>query len=127
MSQYTLRVRSRFEAAHHLTSYQGAPEPVHGHSWEVEVTLEATHLDKEGMAFDFVRIRSELDELSRRFDHRHINEVPPFDIQSPTTERLAKWFFEELQSRLPEAGLTSATVWEGPHCSATYAATLPSQ
>ncbi|MFP3940407.1 MAG: 6-carboxytetrahydropterin synthase, partial [Thermoanaerobaculia bacterium] len=30
---YLLRVRHRFEAAHHLTSYKGSPEPVHGHSW----------------------------------------------------------------------------------------------
>ena len=28
MATYTLRVRERFEAAHHLRSYRGEPEPV---------------------------------------------------------------------------------------------------
>lgn len=117
---YLLRVREGFEAAHHLTSYKGSPEPVHGHSWTVEAALEAADLDSEGMGFDFVEVRRALRELAVRFDHRHVNEVPPFDRTSPTTERLALWFFEELAARLPEARLAEVTVWEGPGCSATY-------
>lgn len=120
---YLLRVREGFEAAHHLTSYKGSPEPVHGHSWTVEAALEAAELDEEGMGFDFVEVRGALRELAARFDHRHVNEVPPFDATSPTTERLARWFFERLAERLSGAGparLTEVTVWEGPACSATY-------
>ncbi|MCB1032886.1 MAG: 6-carboxytetrahydropterin synthase [Acidobacteria bacterium] len=120
MSTYTLRVESRFEAAHHLTSYRGEREPIHGHSWRVEVRLEAEELDEEGMAFDFVEIKRNLSELAERFHHRHINEVAPFDRLSPTTERLARWFFEELQGRLPAAPVTEVRVWEGPDCSAAY-------
>ncbi len=121
MSQYTLRVRCRFEAAHHLTSYRGKPEPVHGHSWKVEAALHAPELDAEGMAFDFVEVKSTLEELSERFQHRHINTVPPFDTESPTTERIAKWFYQELAIRLAGANLLEVTVWEGRDCSATYA------
>lgn len=117
---YLLRVRDTFEAAHHLTSYRGAPEPVHGHTWTVEAQLEAAELDDEGMGFDFVEVRDALRELASRFDHRHVNTVPPFDRTSPTTERIARWFFEELSGRLPGAGLAEVTVWEGPACSATY-------
>ncbi len=117
---YLLRVRTRFEAAHHLTSYRGTPEPVHGHSWQVEALLEAEELDDEGMGFDFVAARRSLADLAGRFDHRDINTVAPFDRTSPTTERLAAWFFDELARRLPAAGLREVTVWEGPDCSATY-------
>lgn len=117
---YTLRVSARFEAAHHLTSYKGAPEPVHGHSWRVEAILEAPALDGEGMAWDFVEIQAALRELAGRLDHRDVNTIPPFDRVSPTTERIAGWFFEELARRLPRAPLTAVTVWEGPDCSATY-------
>lgn len=117
---YLLRVREGFEAAHHLTSYKGRPEPVHGHSWTVEAALAADELDDEGMAFDFVEVRDALRRLAARFDHRHVNEVPPFDAVSPTTERLARWFHDELAAALPEAGLVEVTVWEGPACSATY-------
>jgi 6-pyruvoyltetrahydropterin/6-carboxytetrahydropterin synthase len=117
---FQLRVRAGFEAAHHLTSYRGAPEPVHGHSWQVEAVLEADRLDDEGMAFDFVAVRRALLDLAGLFDHRHINTVPPFDTVSPTTERIAVWFHERLREQLPAAPLVEVTVWEGPYCSASY-------
>jgi 6-pyruvoyltetrahydropterin/6-carboxytetrahydropterin synthase len=119
---YLLRVRARFEAAHHLTSYRGAAEPVHGHSWRVEAVLAAGDLDGEGMAADFVAVQTALREVAAGLDHRDINGIPPFDRLSPTTERIAAWFFARLQERLPEAPATLAevTVWEGPDCSATY-------
>jgi 6-pyruvoyltetrahydropterin/6-carboxytetrahydropterin synthase len=120
MPSYLLRVRSRFEAAHHLTAYQGGVEPVHGHSWQVEAVLETGELDAEGMAFDFVAVKRALDELASRLDHRDINTVPPFDRLSPTTERIAAWFFAGLAERLAGAPLTALTVWEGPDCSATF-------
>ena len=117
---YLLRVTARFEAAHHLTSYKGSPEPSHGHSWRVEAALAAPDLDAEGMAFDFVEVRAALRGLAARLDHRDVNTVPPFDRVSPTTERIAAWFFEGLAARLPAAPLLEVTVWEGPDCSATY-------
>lgn len=117
---YLLRVSVRFEAAHHLTSYKGAPEPVHGHSWRVEAALAAPALGAEGMAYDFVEVQGALRELAARLDHRDINTVPPFDRTSPTTERIAAWFFASLAERLPGAPLAEVTVWEGPDCSATY-------
>ncbi len=58
MPSYLLRVRAGFEAAHHLTSYKGAAEPGHGHSWRVEAALAARELDAEGMAFDFVEVQA---------------------------------------------------------------------
>jgi 6-pyruvoyltetrahydropterin/6-carboxytetrahydropterin synthase len=117
---YVLRVTARFEAAHHLTSYKGSPEPSHGHSWRVEVALAAASLDAEGMAFDFVEVQAALRELAARLDHRDVNTLPPFDQVSPTTERIAAWFFDGLSDRLPAAPLLEVTVWEGPDCSATY-------
>ena len=117
---YLLRVTARFEAAHHLTSYKGAAEPVHGHSWQVEAVLETGGLDGEGMAYDFVEVKRALRGLAARLDHRHVNTVPPFDAVSPTTERIAAWFFDELRRELPAAPLAEVTVWEGPDCSATY-------
>jgi 6-pyruvoyltetrahydropterin/6-carboxytetrahydropterin synthase len=113
-------VRARFDAAHHLTSYRGAPEAVHGHSWQVEVALGRAALDDEGMAYDFVAVQRALAELVASLDHRDINTVPPFDRLSPTTERLAAWLFGELSRRLPDAPLVELTVWEGPDCAATF-------
>jgi 6-pyruvoyltetrahydropterin/6-carboxytetrahydropterin synthase len=117
---YTLRVIARFEAAHHLISYRGAPEPSHGHSWRVEAVLETAELGAEGMAWDFVEVQGALRGLAARLDHRDINTVPPFDRESPTTERIAAWFFDGLKAGLPAVPLAEITLWEGPDCSATF-------
>ena len=120
MPTYTLRVTAGFEAAHHLTSYQGAPEAVHGHSWKVEVALSTGTLDGEGMAYDFVAVRTALLSLTALLDHQDLNTIVPFDQVSPTTERIAAWFFDQMQERLPGAPLLEVTLWEGPNCSAAY-------
>lgn len=123
MPRYVLEVAARFEAAHHLTSYRGRPEPVHGHSWRVVARLATDALDEEGIGFDFVAVRTALGGLAARFDHGDINAVPPFDRRSPTTEHLAEWFFEELRRELGAAApLEAVTVFEGPDASATYLA-----
>jgi len=120
VGRYRLEVQATFEAAHHLLAYRGGAEPVHGHSWRVAVEIVAAKLDAEGLAFDFVAARSALLDLVALFDHRDINTVQPFDKVSPTTELLATWFCERMRERLPGARVRSATVWEGPHCNATY-------
>ena len=120
MSIYTLRVTERFEAAHHLRSYHGLPEPVHGHSWRVEVKLTTDELDSEGMAVDFLEVRRQLAQLTSRFHHNDINSVPHFDNLNPTTEHIARWFHERLTSALPDVHVEEVTLWEGPDCSASY-------
>jgi 6-pyruvoyltetrahydropterin/6-carboxytetrahydropterin synthase len=119
---FVVRVRARCEAAHHLTSYRGTVEPVHGHSWQVEAALVAAGLDEEGMATDFVAAQAALRQLAALLDHRDLNGVPPFDRMSPTAERVAVWFFDHLARDLAggPAALVEVTVWEAPDCSATY-------
>ena len=59
------------------------------------------------------------------FDHRYINELPPFNAAvNPTAENLARIIFERLAVR-PEVTATAAylaalTVWETPKSSVTY-------
>lgn len=122
MGRYRVEIQAAFEAAHHLRAYRGGVEQAHGHSWRVVVEIVAAELDAEGMAFDFVAARRALLDLVALFDHRDINTVPPFDSLSPTTEHLATWFCERMRERLPAARVRSATVWEGPNCSATFIA-----
>lgn len=121
MPRWTLEVAAAFEAAHRLHSWRGAPEPAHGHSWRVVARLETAELGGEGMAYDFVAVREALAAVTARLDHRDVNSVPPFDRESPTTERIARWFYEELAALLPDAPLAAVTVFEGPGASATYA------
>jgi 6-pyruvoyltetrahydropterin/6-carboxytetrahydropterin synthase len=129
MPTYELVVRARFEAAHHLTAYRGAPEAVHGHSWLVEARIASPDVGPEDYAVDFVEIKTRLDALVARFHHGDINATAPFDRTSPTTERLAEWFHRELAAWLashrsdggsPRARVVAVTVWEGPDCAATF-------
>jgi 6-pyruvoyltetrahydropterin/6-carboxytetrahydropterin synthase len=122
MARWILEVAGGFEAAHRLHSWRGAPETTHGHSWRVLARLESDRLDDEGMAFDFVAVRDALAGITARLDHCDLNSVPPFDSESPTTERIARWLFDELRRALPEAPLAAVTLFEGPNCSATYVA-----
>jgi 6-pyruvoyltetrahydropterin/6-carboxytetrahydropterin synthase len=119
--RWTLEVAATFEAAHRLYLWRGAPEPTHGHSWRVVARLATAELDAEGMAYDFVAVRDALASLVARVDHRDLNAVAPFDRESPTTERIARWFYEQLASELVGAPLSAVTVFEGANCSATYA------
>lgn len=119
MPTYEICVESRFEAAHHLTSYRGAPEPVHGHSWRVEVHLICSELTDEGFGVDFVEIKQALDQLVAAFDHGDINSVPPFDEISPTAEHLARWIYDEMSRKLNRP-IDGVNVQEAPGCSVMY-------
>jgi 6-pyruvoyltetrahydropterin/6-carboxytetrahydropterin synthase len=119
MPVYLVRARARFEAAHHLRSYRGGPESAHGHSWEVEAVLRTERLDAEGMAFDFVELRSALRAVVSQFDHRDLNAIEPFDTLTPSTENVARVVFSQLAAALPGAPLAEVTVWEGPDCAIT--------
>jgi 6-pyruvoyltetrahydropterin/6-carboxytetrahydropterin synthase len=121
MKNYTVRVEATFEAAHNLREYHGKPEPLHGHSWKVEVFAKRKGLDHEGMAIDFIELKDTLDPLIKPFKHSYINEVPPFDKINPSTENIASWIYDELSKKLKNhpCQIEKVTVWEGPNYSAT--------
>lgn len=120
---YTIKVESRFEAAHNLREYYGVPENIHGHSWRVEARVECPKLDHEDISVDYVKVEKALHELTAKFDHNYINNIPPFDKINPTSENIAKWFFDGL-NRTDLIGNTAflkeVTLWEGPFNTLTY-------
>lgn len=122
MSQYRVHVEAFFEAAHNLRSYKGEPEPLHGHSWKVDVEVLAPKLDDEGMGIDFVDLYEVLNAMAENLNYKYINDVPPFTDLAPSAENIARWFFEGLTPVAEAAGccLAEVTVWEGRHSSATY-------
>ena len=120
--QFIIRVEARFEAAHNLRLYKGAPEPLHGHSWKVEAKFKCQKLDHEDIGIDYVHVEKAIRELAQKFDHRYINEVAPFDKLNPTSENIARWFFEELNNPKvrQNAVLSEVIVWEGPEAFVSY-------
>jgi 6-pyruvoyltetrahydropterin/6-carboxytetrahydropterin synthase len=83
--------------------------------------LQAARLDKIGMAMDFKEARALLAQVVDGFDHRNLNELPPFAKDNPTTENVSRVIFRELSKLLPQ-GITvkSITTWESERCGATY-------
>jgi len=106
---YRVAIETRFEAAHRLRTLFGRgsaeepAEPLHGHGWRVRAVIETDGLDADGIAVEFFGARAALEQIAARFDHRVINEVPPFDRRNPTAENLARCFLEELSSELGRA------------------------
>jgi len=114
---YTLRVKTHFDAAHRLTSYDGKCNREHGHRWEVEVALAGKTLQPGNMLIDFGEVKSDLNNfIDIYLDHHQLNLSLSED--DPTAEFLAKWIYDKMKPVCQ--GLVSVRVWESPDCSVEY-------
>lgn len=120
---YTVKVQLEFSAAHTIRGYDGICSRPHGHNWKVVVQAATETLDDLGMSIDFFALQKATQEIIDVYDHRDMNEIPPFDILNPTSENIAKFFYDELTKKLPEpVRIDSVTIFETDAYSATYAA-----
>src|SRR5687767_5266660 len=101
--RFTVFKETDFAAAHFLREYHGKCENLHGHNYRVRVYAGADELDGEGMVVDFVLLKRALLEVVNRFDHRNINDVPPFDTLNTTSEHLAQYIAEEVARAVDDA------------------------
>lgn len=108
---FEIYVREEFDAAHFLPKHEGKCAQMHGHTWNIELTVRSETLEND-MVVDFADIKSALSEVLP--DHTLLNDLLP----DPTAERLAEYFYGELKKRIP--GLTKVVVWESPRTGAAY-------
>ena len=98
---------------------------MHGHTWTVRAFWEFASLDEHGMGANFRDLKDTLRrEVHDRFDHRHLNDIAPFDRVPPTAENLAREVFTLLREKHhpgPRGTLARVEVWEGPEACAAYA------
>lgn len=108
-----------FSAAHQLVLYDGSLEPLHGHNWQVRVTVSAKKLDKIGVVMDFHDLEARLDALIGPLHNNHLNQAEPFQKRNPSAENIALYFAENL--KLPKKiALVSVEVWETATNSAVW-------
>jgi 6-pyruvoyltetrahydropterin/6-carboxytetrahydropterin synthase len=93
-----------FEAMHYLTFHDGKCRRPHGHSYQVTIRLSGTKLETQGpkknMLTDFSCISHICQNLKEKYlDHYCLNETLQTD--SPTSEFIAKWIYEQLKPQLP--------------------------
>ncbi len=119
---FEVAVEQTFAAAHFLRNYKGKCENLHGHNYRVQLVMQGQTLDEAGMLMDFTDMKRELKRVSEYLDHRHLNELPPFDVVNPSAENIAKFFCDELRKSLPDsrARIKEVNVWETDRQYATY-------
>lgn len=97
---------------------------MHGHTWTVRAFWSFTSLDEHGMGVNFRDLKDVLRrEVHDRYDHRHLNDLPPFDRVPPTAENLSREVFGLLREHFnagPRGRLVKVEVWEGPEACAAY-------
>ncbi len=117
---YEVSGRKHFDAAHYLRGYGGKCEGMHGHRFEVVVSVQADVLNDIGIAFDFAEIKKHLGEVLKQFDHVCLNDVPPFDSINPSSENIAKTIYDALVGQLTGVAISRVEVWESPESRAAY-------
>ena len=115
---FEVKIETSFSAAHHLLNYKGNCENQHGHNWKVEVFVRGETLDKSNILVDFKVLKQEVNEIMELLDHKDINELEEFKGESPSSEFIAKFIFEQVRDVFPT--VSKVSVWETPTSCASY-------
>jgi 6-pyruvoyltetrahydropterin/6-carboxytetrahydropterin synthase len=105
-----------FDAAHDLPDYPGKCRKLHGHTYRLQVTVEAPIHPKTGIACDFQDISNAVrKQVIEVLDHTYLNET----IETSTAENVVLWMWRRIQPAL-DARLVELTLWETPTSWVTY-------
>ncbi|MDC1386077.1 6-carboxytetrahydropterin synthase QueD [Candidatus Thioglobus sp.] len=119
---FALKIVTDFASAHSLRDYPGDCARLHGHNWQVEVSVCSQVLDDSGIAIDFREIKKQTKLVVKRLDHQYLNEIKPFDVLNPTAENIAKYFFDEIALLISnkDVKVKEVMIWETPRSAVTY-------
>jgi 6-pyruvoyltetrahydropterin/6-carboxytetrahydropterin synthase len=102
---YTISKEFAFSASHQL---DGLPEDhqcsrLHGHNYVIKVLLGSRRTDEVGFIVDYGELSFIKDFLDQVWDHRHLNDVAPFNEGvNPTAENMASVLLNLVAYRLIE-------------------------
>lgn len=91
----------KFDAAHYLPGYKGRCKNLHGHTWVVEITVDAPVSAITGMVIDFNALTAMVEGVIEKFDHSLVNKVVP----NPTCENLVNYFIDALRDSFSDLGI----------------------
>ena len=121
---FQVSVEETFSAGHALRGYKGKCENPHGHNYRVRITVEGPEVDSIGLLVDFLHLKAAIRDVIHVLDHQYLNDLEPFRTVNPSTENMAKYFYDETARKLTQmpagARVTDITVWETDTSVARY-------
>ncbi len=108
----------KFETAHRISNYNGPCRNIHGHSYQLQVSISRSILRDNDMVMDFKDLKKIVKEHVISFlDHvlilkRNKENIQRFDHEEgpilwmdyePTAERILEWIKEKLVQYLPQS------------------------
>jgi len=119
---YELKVQTHFAAAHQLRMVADKCENLHGHNWKIEVYVQGDKLNEAGILMDFGEIKHHVADIMAVLDHKFLNELDIFPDGNPSSESIARYVADTLQTKIDDPAITVArvTAWESDNASATY-------
>ncbi|CAN5479319.1 6-carboxytetrahydropterin synthase QueD [soil metagenome] len=116
---YEISTTRTFSAAHQLRMYDGSLEPLHGHNWQIRVTVGRDELDTIGVVMDFHELQRLVNEIVDPMHNVNLNDLPAFQSINPSAENVALVVGRGLRVDV-DARLISVEVWETADCKAVY-------
>jgi len=123
---FELKVKTRFAGAHQLTMVGEKCENLHGHNWHIEVCVKGDKLNSAGVLVDFGDIKKAVKEVVKGdLDHKFLNDLEMFDNMQPTSERIAVYIAQKVQTILKQEKtrgirVSKVMAWESDDACATY-------
>ena len=117
---FEVKVRDHIASAHILHGYDGPCGRLHGHTWNVEVTIAGDQLNKVGLLADFKVLKAKLKDVLAPLDHVNLNDLPAFAGSNPSTENLAKHIHTQFARAAAPLKLKQVRVWESDTASVIY-------
>ena len=115
---FELKAQMYFAAAHHLLNYEGECENQHGHNWLVEAYVKGETLDRSNILVDYKVLKKELKAVLDLLDHKDLNDLSYFEGESPSSEMISMFIYNQLKERIPL--VSKISVWETPTSCASY-------
>ncbi len=88
----------KFDSAHYLPSHDGKCANLHGHTYELHITVcgkLSEHGPEKGMIMDFGHLKNVVNnEIISKLDHKNLNEL----FENPTAEVMCDWIYCQLNS-----------------------------
>lgn len=142
---HTIEKTIRIDMGHTVTNHNSKCQNIHGHSYQIEVSVEGELIKEkgasdEGMIIDFSDLKKAMmEKIDSRYDHGFViwseDKRAPFFAELkkegqkvilvdfiPTAENLAKHWFDilDLELKKKKIKLQHVKVWETPTSTAIY-------